>query len=110
MIIGRDLLTELGMIINFQDKTVSLDTDTISIREKGNLKALKLLTKVYLTTNEPKLLKDAYSHSNKMLDAEHNMSLQYYRKSLITVTTSVRRKNSNYCSYSKNMNIYLMEH
>jgi hypothetical protein len=40
MIIGRDLLTELGMILNFQDKTVSWDTDTIPMREKGNLKTL----------------------------------------------------------------------
>jgi hypothetical protein len=29
MIIGRDLLAELGIIINFNDHTVNWDTDTI---------------------------------------------------------------------------------
>jgi len=29
MIIGRDLLGELGIILNFNDKTVTWDTDTI---------------------------------------------------------------------------------
>ena len=55
MIIGRDLLTELGMVLNFQEKTVYWDKDTLRMREKENLKTLKFLTEVYLTANVPKL-------------------------------------------------------
>jgi hypothetical protein len=33
MIIGRDLLGELGIIINFNDHTVTWDTDTIPMKD-----------------------------------------------------------------------------
>jgi hypothetical protein len=56
MIIRRYILAELGMILNFQDKTVSWDTDTIPMRENGNLKTLKLPTEVYLTEYETKTI------------------------------------------------------
>jgi hypothetical protein len=56
MIIRRYILAELGMILNFQDKTVSWDTDTIPMREKGNLKTIKLPTEVYLTEYETKTI------------------------------------------------------
>jgi hypothetical protein len=49
------------MILNFQDKTVSWDTDTIPMREKGNLKTLKLLTEGYLRANKPKLVEEEYT-------------------------------------------------
>jgi hypothetical protein len=71
MIIGIDLLTELGMVLNFQDKIVSLDTGTIPVREYGNLKTLKLLTDIYLTANEPKLLEVEFTRSAKILNVEY---------------------------------------
>ena len=37
MIIGQDLLGELGLILNLNDKTVTWDTDTIPIKDKGTL-------------------------------------------------------------------------
>jgi hypothetical protein len=35
MIIGRDLLGKLGIILNFNDKTVTWDTDTIPMKDRG---------------------------------------------------------------------------
>jgi hypothetical protein len=61
IIIGRDILTELGMILNIQDIIVSWDTDILPLRVKRNLETLKLLTEVYLTANEPYLLEDEYT-------------------------------------------------
>jgi hypothetical protein len=69
MIIGRDILTELGMILNIQDIIVSWDTDILPLRVKRNLETLKLLTEVHLTANEPYLLEDEYPQSTKILDA-----------------------------------------
>jgi hypothetical protein len=34
MIIGRDLLAELGIIMNFNDHTVTWDTDTIQMKNR----------------------------------------------------------------------------
>jgi hypothetical protein len=47
------------MILNIQYKTVSWDTVTIPMREKGNQKTLKLL------------MEDEYTQSTKILDAEY---------------------------------------
>jgi hypothetical protein len=35
MIIGQDLLGELGAILSFYDKTVTWDTDTIPMKDRG---------------------------------------------------------------------------
>ena len=55
MIIGRDLIGELGIILNVNDHTVTWDTDTIPMKER----------------NEPKSLVDKFSRSTKILDAEY---------------------------------------
>jgi hypothetical protein len=34
MIIGRDFLGELGIIMNFNDHTVTLDTETIPMKDR----------------------------------------------------------------------------
>jgi hypothetical protein len=37
MIMGRDLLGELGTIMNFNDHTVTWDTETIPMKDRGTL-------------------------------------------------------------------------
>jgi hypothetical protein len=37
MIIGRDLLGKLDIILNFNDNTVTWDTDTIPMKDRGSL-------------------------------------------------------------------------
>ena len=70
MIIGQDLLGELGIILNFNDKTVTWDTDTIPMKDRCTLCTQESLIEVYLTENEPQTLVDKFSHSTKILDAE----------------------------------------
>jgi len=75
MIIGRDLLGELGIILNFNDKTVTWDTDTIPMKERGTLISQNALTEVYLSANEPQSLVNELSRSTKILDAEYKPAI-----------------------------------
>ena len=75
MIIGRDLLGELGIILNFNDKTVTWDTDTIPMKDRGTLATQESLIEVYLSANEPQTLVDEFSRSTKILDAEYKPAI-----------------------------------
>ena len=72
MIIGRDLLGELGIILNFNDHTVTWDTGTIPMKDRGTLNTQVSLLEIYLASNEPTSLVDKFSPSTKLLDAEYN--------------------------------------
>jgi hypothetical protein len=71
MIMGRDLLGDLGMIMNFNDHTVTWDTDTIPMKDRGTLSSVEALIEVYMIANEPQTLRDEYSRVTKILDAEY---------------------------------------
>jgi hypothetical protein len=58
---GRDLLGELGIIMNFNDHTVTWDTDTIPMKDRGTLSSVEALVEVYMIANEPQTLRDEYS-------------------------------------------------
>jgi hypothetical protein len=73
MIIGRDLLGKLGIILNFNDKTFTWDTDTIPMKDRGSLNSQKVITEIYLTANEPQSLLNEFSRSTKILDAERSL-------------------------------------
>jgi hypothetical protein len=70
MINDRDLLGKLGIILIFNDKTVTWDTDTIPMKDRGSLNSQKSITEIYLTANEPQSLLDELSRSTKILDVE----------------------------------------
>jgi hypothetical protein len=55
MIMGQDLIGELGIIMNFNDHTVIWDTDTIQMkdREPCTLSSLEALIEVNMRANEP---------------------------------------------------------
>jgi hypothetical protein len=46
MIIVQDLLGELGIIMNFNDHTVTWDTDTIPMKDRGTLLSVEALIEV----------------------------------------------------------------
>jgi hypothetical protein len=71
MIIGQDLLEELGIILNFNDKTVTWDSDTIPMKDRVTLNTQEALVEVYFTANEPQTLVSILSCSTKILDAEY---------------------------------------
>ena len=66
MIIGRDLLGELGIILNFNDHTVTWDTDTIPMKDRGTLNSQEALVEAYLASTEPQSLVDEFSRSTKI--------------------------------------------
>jgi hypothetical protein len=71
MIIGRDLLGESGIIMNFNDHKVTWDTDTIPMEDRGTLSSVEALIEVYMSANEPQTLRDEYSRATEILDAEY---------------------------------------
>jgi hypothetical protein len=73
MIMGRDLLGESGIIMNFNDHMVTCDTDTIPMkdRDRCTLSSVEALIEVYMSANEPQTLRDEYSRATKILDAEY---------------------------------------
>jgi hypothetical protein len=75
MIIGRDLLGEIGIILNFNDHTVTWDTNTIPMKDRGTLNTQDALVEVYLASNEPKSLVDKFSQSTKILGAEYKPAI-----------------------------------
>jgi hypothetical protein len=73
MIMGQDLLVELGIIMIFNDYTVTWHTDTIPMKDRDTctLSSVEALIEVYLSTNQPQTLRDEYSRATKILDAEY---------------------------------------
>jgi hypothetical protein len=69
----RDLFGELGIIMNFNDHTVTWDTDTIPMKDRdtSTLSSLLSLIEVYMSANEPQTLRDEYSQVIKILDDEY---------------------------------------
>jgi hypothetical protein len=63
MIFGQDLPGELGIIMNFNDYTVTWDTDTMPMKHRDTctLSSVEALIEVYMSTNEPQTLRDEYS-------------------------------------------------
>jgi hypothetical protein len=72
----RDILGELGIIMNFNDHTVTWDTDTIPMKDRDicTISSVETLVEVYMIANEPQTLRDEYSRTTKILEAEYKPS------------------------------------
>jgi hypothetical protein len=69
--------------MNFNDRTVTWDTDTIPMKDRDTsiLSSVEALIEVYMSANEPQTLRDEYSQATKILDAEYKLaSLDYVIK------------------------------
>jgi hypothetical protein len=51
------------MIMNFNDHTVTWDTDTIPMKDRDTrtLSSVETMIEVYMSANEPQTLRDEYS-------------------------------------------------
>jgi hypothetical protein len=69
----KDLFGELGMIMNFNGHTVTWDTVTIPMKDRdtGTLSSVEALIEVYMSANEPQMLRNEYSQATKNLDADY---------------------------------------
>jgi hypothetical protein len=56
MITGGDLCGELGIILNFKDKTFTWETDAIPMKNRSSLNSQEAITDIYMTVNEPQSL------------------------------------------------------
>jgi hypothetical protein len=67
MIMGRDLIGEFGIIMNFNDHTVTWDTDTIPMKDRDTctLSSVEALIEINMSTNEPQTLRDEYCRATK---------------------------------------------
>jgi hypothetical protein len=75
MVICRDVLGKLGIIINFNDETVTWDTDTIPMKDQGSLNSQMSISDISMTVNEPQSLMDKFSCYTKILDAEYKPAI-----------------------------------
>jgi hypothetical protein len=75
MNMGRDLLRELGIILYFNDHTVTLDTDTTPMKDRGTLNTQDDFLKIYLASNEPQSLVNEFSPSTKIVGAEYKRAI-----------------------------------
>jgi hypothetical protein len=59
--------------MNFNDHKVTWDTDTIPIQDRDTctLSSVEALIEVYMIANDPQTLRDEYSRTTKILDAEY---------------------------------------
>ena len=63
MIIARNFHVESGMILNFNDHTVTWDTDTIPMKDRGTLNTQEALVEAYLASTETQSLVDEFFYS-----------------------------------------------
>ena len=79
MIIGRDLLKQLGMVLDFQKKMIELDLITISMQDYAKLRKFsgKEINKIIQSTKEPIVMQKATDRIVKILDSNyHKADLQ----------------------------------
>jgi hypothetical protein len=74
MIIGHDLMSQLGIILDFDGQTIMWDKSTIKMKEYKDLSDINSpINEFYWheVTYESQALNDASSHLNKILDTKY---------------------------------------
>ena len=69
-ILGMDVMCELGIYINTEDKTVCWEGATIPLKERGTLQDYEVTELIYHMAVEPKVLKD--ERQSRILDADYS--------------------------------------
>jgi hypothetical protein len=57
--------------MNFNDHTITQNTDTIPMKDRGTLSSVEALIEVCMIANKPQTLRYEYSRATKILDAEY---------------------------------------
>ena len=71
MIIGMDLMTEIGIFANAADKIIQWEDQRIPLKEKGDLRDPEYLEMLYELTTVPDVLFDAEERQSRILDANY---------------------------------------
>jgi hypothetical protein len=56
--------------MNSNDHTVAWYIDTIPMKDRGTPSSAEALIEVYMSANEPQILRDEYSRATKILDVQ----------------------------------------
>ncbi|KAI2500432.1 transposition [Fragilaria crotonensis] len=72
MIIGADLLSELGIEINFNTQRIVWEGVEIPMKEKHVISDLQNATAIYYHSIEPTVLKEAEARQKRILDADYS--------------------------------------
>jgi hypothetical protein len=72
MIIGADLLSELGIEINFSTQRIIWEGVEIPMKDKHIISDLQNATAIYYQSIEPTVLKEAEARQNRILDADYS--------------------------------------
>jgi hypothetical protein len=70
---GQDLLGEIAIVMIFNDPTVTWDIDTIPMKDRDSciLSSIESLIELYVSANDPQMLRDEYSRDTNILDADY---------------------------------------
>ena len=93
MIIGMDLLTELGIDIKTSTKEVIWEHHTIDLKRKGLLNNEKILNTIYEQATVPSTLKEAENRQARILDADYSkINIEEHVKTLPHLSTVEQEK------------------
>jgi hypothetical protein len=72
MIIGMDLLTNIGLYINTEAKTVCWEGSEIPLKERGDLSDKDVVNVIYAMAVSPDILQEAEARQERILDADYS--------------------------------------
>jgi transposase InsO family protein len=92
MILGLDLLTEIGLYVNTSDKTINWGTSSVPLKERGTLTNKDELHAIYHMSKEPPSLMEAETRQKRILDADYSkVDMQGYVAELEHLSTSEQK-------------------
>ena len=72
MIIGMDLMTEIGIVIDCEDKVIKWEGQEIPMKENHLLSLQEVLEMMYFAAGEPQGVLEAEDRHAKILDADYS--------------------------------------
>ena len=72
MIIGMDLMINIGLTVDCENKCIKWEGEDIPLKEKELLSNKELLEIIYMITGEPEILKAAESCQSSILDVDYS--------------------------------------
>ena len=93
MIIGMDMMTEIGIFVNTATKTIDWNETSTPLKQRGQLKESYYLNMCYHQALEPEVLKDAESRQKRILDADYShVDMQTYVEELTHLSGDEKHK------------------
>ena len=72
IIIGMDLMIELGITVNTASKSIDWEGQSIPLKQRGDLSESYFLQSCFHGSQQPEVLKEAEQRQNKILDADYS--------------------------------------